>query len=33
MGVPGYPEKHFEAHSMEFDLQKTKAKVVAGENI
>ena len=27
MGVAGYPEMHFEAPSMEFDLQRAKDKV------
>ena len=30
MCFSGYPEKHFEAPSMEFDLQRAKYKIDAG---
>ena len=30
LGVSDYPEKHFEAPSMEFDLQKAKEKLDVG---
>ena len=32
IGIAGYPEKHFEAPNMDFDLQWTKAKIDAGAN-
>jgi len=32
IGIAGYPEKHFEAPNMDFDLEWTKKKVEAGAN-